>query len=118
MSSWHTLDRQPVQLPALAGHDDELWSALIELSALRPREWTLIGGQMVFLHAMEHGVAPPRVSTDLDVLVNARVVTGGVREFVVAISEVGFLLEGASPERLDHRVRSSRWGTPSPHRPY
>jgi hypothetical protein len=103
MSSWHTLDRQPVQLPALAGHDDELWSALIELSALRPREWTLIGGQMVFLHAMEHGVAPPRVSTDLDVLVNARVVAGGVREFVVAIEEVGFVLVGASPDGVAHR---------------
>lgn len=105
MSSWPIHDRELVQLPALTGHDDELWSALIELSALRPREWTLVGGQMVFLHAMEHGASPPRVSTDLDVLVNARVVTGGVREFVVAIEEVGFVLAGASPEGIAHRYR-------------
>ncbi|MCP4227901.1 MAG: hypothetical protein GY773_31530, partial [Actinomycetia bacterium] len=78
-------------LPTLAGHDDELWSALIELSELRPGEWTLVGGQMVFLHAMERGAPPPRVSTDLDVLVNARVVTGGVREFVAAIEARGFV---------------------------
>jgi predicted nucleotidyltransferase len=58
---------------------------------------------MVFLHAMEHGVEPPRVSTDLDVLVNARVVTGGVREFVKAIEAVGFQLVGTSPEGLAHR---------------
>jgi hypothetical protein len=103
MSSWPTVDRQPVRLPTLPGHDDELWAALIELSELRPGEWTLIGGQMVFLHAMEHGAQPPRVSTDLDVLVNARVVTGGVREFVAAIEAAGFALVGASPEGLAHR---------------
>lgn len=105
MSSWPTHDREPVRLPALAGQDGELWSALIELSALRRQEWTLVGGQMVFLHAIEHGVSPPRVSTDLDVLVNARVVTGGVREFVAAIEELGFVLAGASPEGIAHRYR-------------
>ncbi len=55
MSGWPIVDRDPVRLPTLAGHDDELWSALIELSELRPGEWTLVGGQMVFLHAMERG---------------------------------------------------------------
>ena len=105
MSSWPVLDREPIQLPALPGHDDELWAALIEVSELRPGEWTLVGGQMVFLHAIEHGVTPPRVSTDLDVLVNARVVTGGVREFVTAIEERGFVLTGASPEGIAHSPR-------------
>ena len=55
-----------VRLPTLAGHDDELWDTLIELSGVRPGEWTLIGGQMVFLHAIENGATPPRISTDLD----------------------------------------------------
>jgi len=105
MSDWPIVDREPVRLPTLPGHDDELWAALIELSELRPGEWTLIGGQMVFLHAMEHGAQPRRVSTDLDVLVNARVVTGGVREFVAAIEAVGFALVGASPEGLAHRYQ-------------
>ena len=90
MNGWPIVDREPVRLPTLPGHDDELWSALIELCDLRQGEWTLIGGQMVFLHAMEHGAQLPRVSTDLDVLVNARVVTGGVREFVAAIEAAGF----------------------------
>ncbi|MCP3877322.1 MAG: hypothetical protein GY701_02845 [Sulfitobacter sp.] len=78
---------------------------MIELTDLRPGEWTLVGGQMVFLHAMEHGITPPRVSTDLDVLVNARVVAGGVREFVAGIEEIGFELDGVSPEGLAHRYR-------------
>ncbi len=87
----------------LPGYDDELWLALIELSGLRGGEWTLIGGQMVFLHAMEHGVAAPRVSTDLDLLVNARMVVGGVSEFVAALEARGFVLEGVSPEGLANR---------------
>jgi len=60
---------------------------------------------MVFLHAVEHGASPPRVSTDLDVLVNARIVTGGVAGFVAAIEQRGFSLEGTSPEGLAHRYR-------------
>jgi hypothetical protein len=105
VTTWPVLDRDPVRLPTLPGHDDELWATLVELSELRPGEWTLIGGQMVFLHALEHAVSPPRVSTDLDVLVNARVVTGGVREFVAAIEHRGFALVGASPEGIAHRYR-------------
>lgn len=92
-----------MRLPTLPGHDDELWVALIELSAIGPTEWTLVGGQMVFLHAMEQGVDPPRVSADLDVLVNARVATGAVREFVSHIQAAGFELVGTSPEGIAHR---------------
>ena len=92
-------------LPALPGYDDALWDTLIELTELRPGERTLIGGQMVFLHAVEHGASPPRVSTDLDVLVNARIATGGVAGFVTAIELRGFGLEGPSPEGLGHRCR-------------
>ena len=58
---------------------------------------------MVFLHAMEHGATPPRVSTDLDVLVNVRVVAGGVREFVAGLESRSFELAGISPEGIAHR---------------
>ncbi len=105
MSAWPIVDREPVRLATLPGHDDQLWSALVELAGMGPGSWTLIGGQMVFLHAMEHGAAPPRVSTDIDVLVNVRVVTGGVRKFVAAIEVVGFELAGVSPEGIAHCYR-------------
>ena len=108
MKEWPVLEREPVELPALAGHDHTLWHALLELADLRSRAWTLIGGQMVFLHATEHGVTPPRVSADLDVLVNARVVTGAVRRFVRAIENRGFELEGASPRGVAHRYHRGR----------
>ena len=105
MTPWPVLDREPVRLRPLPGHDDELWSTLIELSHLHPGQWTLIGGQMVFIHAMEHGVQPPRMSTDLDVVVNARLVTGGVREFVRTITARGFEMAGFSIHGIAHRYR-------------
>ena len=53
-------------------------------------EWVLVGGQMVLLLAIEHGVAWPRVSVDLDVIVNARV-AASVRTFVTQIEGIGFV---------------------------
>lgn len=105
MSRWPIIEIEPIPLPVLAGHDEEMWSALIELSAVRAGEWTLVGGQMVLLHAVEAGRAIPRVSTDLDVLVNARIVAGGVRRFVAEIESLGFELAGMSPEGVAHRYR-------------
>ncbi len=75
MTAWPTVDRDSLLLPTLPGHNNALWETLIELAELRPGEWTLIGGQMVYLHAVEHGATPPRISTDLDVLVNARTIS-------------------------------------------
>lgn len=105
MSSWPVIDREPMRLPTLPGRDDQIWITLIELATVRPGGWTLIGGQMVLLHAIEHGAALPRISTDLDLLVNARVVAGGVREFVAAIEQRGFVVEGMSPEGVAHRYQ-------------
>lgn len=101
------VDCEPVRLPTLAGHDDELWNTLIRMSEISGH-WTLIGGQMVFLHAMEHGASPPRVSTDLDVLANARIAGRPVAAFAAGITDLGFELDGISPEGIAHRYRRSR----------
>ena len=37
--SWPVVDRTSVQLPTLPGHDDALWTTLIELSEVRPGDW-------------------------------------------------------------------------------
>ena len=105
MTPWPTVDRELLLLPALPGHGDSLWETLIELTELWSGEWTLIGGQMVHLHALENGETPPRISTDIDVLVNAGVVSGRVAEFVSAIESRGFNLEGSSPTGIAHRYR-------------
>jgi len=102
------VDREPVRLPTLAGHDDELWNTLIELSEVRPGEWTLIGGQMVFLHGIEHGAAPPRISADLDVLINARITGRPIAAFASGVEDLGFEMDGISPDGIAHRYRRNR----------
>ena len=102
------VEREPVRLPTLAGHDDELWDTLIELSEVRPGEWTLIGGQMVFLHAIENDATPPRISTDLDVLVNARITGRPIAAFAAGLENLGFEQDGISPEGIAHRYRRNR----------
>ncbi|MDE0320607.1 MAG: hypothetical protein OXI97_12080 [Acidimicrobiaceae bacterium] len=103
MNDRTVIEREPVELPVLPGIDDALWPALLELAEIQPRNWTLVGGQMVLLHALENGARLPRVSTDLDVLVNARVATSAVRDFVRALQERGFEPVGMSPEGVVHR---------------
>ena len=93
-----------IELPDFAGHADALWTALLDLGELVSSDWVLVGGQMVLLHAIEHGAMWPRVSMDLDVIVNARV-SAAVRGFVAEIEALGFVLDGMSPELLAHRYR-------------
>lgn len=89
------LDRPTLALPSIPGYNEALWETLLKLAGAEPRqEWTLIGGHMVLLHALEHDVEPTRLSTDIDVVVNARVVTGGIKSFVKTIESLGFSLVG------------------------
>lgn len=103
MNERTVIDREPIELPVLPGIEDALWLALLEFAEVQPNNWTLIGGQMVLLHALEKSAHLPRVSTDLDVLVNARVATRAVRDFVRALQERGFEPAGMSPEGVVHR---------------
>lgn len=64
----------------------------------------LVGGPMVLLHAVEHDSPLPRVSMDLDVIVNARV-QASVCGFVTESEALWFVLDGMSPELLAHRYR-------------
>lgn len=56
-------------------HDDisrSLWHAVADLADRMPGEWVLIGGLMVQLHALEHGITSVRATRDIDVLGQAR----------------------------------------------
>ena len=101
---WHQVDAL-VDLPVLSDVNGELWRTVVELCSVRPGTWTLIGGQMVLLHALEHRRKPPRVSPDLDVVVNARVLSGSIAAFVTAIEALEFKRAGASPDKFGHRYR-------------
>ncbi len=106
--SWPVVNRQPVLLAPLTALQLDLWHTVLDLAEAMPQRWTLIGGQMVLLHALEHGVAPPRVSTDLDALVNVRAVANSIPTFVDALTAMGFVEDGISPENLAHRYRREK----------
>lgn len=61
--------------------EHRLWRTVLELADRQPEGWTLVGAQMVMLHAWEHGVVPSRTSRDLDVLVNIKALAGGTQQF-------------------------------------
>ena len=63
-----------IELPDFAGHASDLWNALIDIGQSTHVDWVLVGGQMVLLHAIEQNAPWPRISMDLDVIVNARIV--------------------------------------------
>lgn len=92
----------------LRAEDDVLqstWDAVIELARCQPMGWTLIGAQMVALHAFERDRVPPRRSMDADVLVNVRVLQDGTRRVADTLSSVGFAFDGSDPFGVGHRFR-------------
>ena len=113
MSDRPRLDRPTLALPSIPGYNEALWETLLQLAGTEPQqEWTLIGGQMVLLHALQHDVEPTRLSTDIDVVINARVVTGGIQSFVKTLESLGFSLVGVSPEGIANRCPSTSCRTP------
>ncbi len=61
-----------VDLGALPAIQVRMWHALLDLSEHLPGQWTLVGGQMVALHAAERGVDMGRTTTDVDALLDIR----------------------------------------------
>jgi hypothetical protein len=61
-----------VPLPAMSPAQEQGWRVLLDLGTVLPDGWCLIGGQMVWLFAAEHGVDPPRATDDVDVVIDLR----------------------------------------------
>ncbi len=88
--------------------DDEqtqrLWAALGDLAEHLPGEWTLIGGLMVQLHAVEHGMTDVRATVDIDILGQARP-QGALSAIDAALRGEGFELLGPDLDGYAHRYR-------------
>jgi hypothetical protein len=102
-------DKKPmIVFPERDPRIGELWEALLELAAEHPDGWTLVGAQMVFLHALEHQANPPRYSADLDIVVDVRVLQRGVRIVAETLERLGYEFSGANIADIGHRfVRGS-----------
>jgi hypothetical protein len=101
-----------IELPLLPPPVDELWHALLDLGDQLDVPWALIGGQMVLLHAIEHGQIPPQVSQDGDVIADIRAVPGALTQVVSGLERLGFALQSISADGLAHRY--TRTAEPRP----
>ncbi len=97
------MSRLTITLPPLAHPVDELWHVLLDLAETLRTPWTLVGGQMVLLHALEHGQVPPQISQDGDIVANVRAARDAIGQVVAALQTAGFTVDGMSPDGLAHR---------------
>lgn len=83
-----------------------LWHATSELAEALPRgSWTLIGAQMVFLLAYEHGLPIGRTSGDVDLMMDVRAMTRATRQASQVLKRLGYELEPPTPDGRGHRFR-------------
>ena len=97
-----------IQLGNVPAGQQAAWQALFELHALFPQHWVLVGGQNVYLHAIERGAAIVRPTTDADTGLDLRARPHILRDFTATLVDMGFASAGQSPEGHEHRwVRGS-----------
>jgi hypothetical protein len=82
---------------------EQSWKVLFQLSEARPRDWCLLGGQMMYLLAVEAGRTLPRPTDDVDVVVDVRARQGSTEWLAAWLLSKGLELEGISPEGIGHR---------------
>jgi len=92
----------------------EGWEVLLDIAVDFPTGWCLVGGQMVWLHALEHGINPPRATEDVDVVVDVRADRAGIRRVCAWLTARNFALEGINAEGIGHRYL--RAASPGPGR--
>ena len=79
-----------------------LWNMIAEMTERLPGGWVLIGGLMVQLHAVEHGVIDVRATRDIDVLGQARP-PGALAAIDAALRSDGFALHDPDLDGYGYR---------------
>jgi hypothetical protein len=97
---------KPIEMPPLVGQLAEIWRALVQLAeAAGELRWTVVGGQMVMLHGLEHGTTPNRISNGIDAAVDVRADPHAVAKLVRVLTSLGFENAGVSPDGHAYRYR-------------
>lgn len=92
-----------IEIPDLGEQFHEMWIELVQLAAMPPAPWVLIGAHMVAIHGWKRGREPIRPSRDADILVNARAIADGTARMSEALIDRDYKLDGISPEGIGHR---------------
>lgn len=86
------------------------WDVVLDVASVPDFEgsWTLIGGQMVYLHALESSRELHRPTRDADLLVNVRLLPDSTERLSRTLIDLGFQLSGPSPSGEAHRFERGR----------
>lgn len=79
-----------IVIPQLADAQLESWLALTRIAEKIPNDWILIGGQMVQLHCWERKFVSPRVTSDVDAVLNVISKPSILEVFTKVLDELGF----------------------------
>ncbi len=97
-----------ITLPALDAPLTEALATLLALDRTVAEPWTLVGGLMVMLHAVEHGVPFSRATSDADVAVGVFTHRAALQHVTRALRDLGFADATPTPLASDAPL-SYRW---------
>ncbi|PZF66086.1 hypothetical protein DEI81_00110 [Curtobacterium sp. MCBD17_013] len=89
--------------PALAPAQAAAWHALFDAYERLPRDWILVGGQMVQSLCWERGSASARPTQDADVALDVRARPQILWDLTRVLADLGFEPDGTSFEGHQHR---------------
>ena len=81
----------------------EGWHLLFDLAEIDDADWLLVGGQMVYLLAIENGVEPVRATDDIDLAVDVRAKPGATEWLSQWLVSRGLDIESVSADGIGHR---------------
>lgn len=93
----------PISLPAMLAEQQEAWQAVFEIHSAMPHGWVLVGGQAVYLHAVERNAPFVRPTKDADMALNVRAYPKMLHDFTSLLVELNFESAGESLEGHQHR---------------
>jgi len=92
-----------IQLRGLLPAAEQGWLTLFELAEESDSDWVLVGGQMIYLLAEEHGAQLPRATDDMDVVVDVRTRPGATGWLAAWLMDRGFEQGDISADGICHR---------------
>lgn len=97
-----------IDLPAMPAEQQEAWQAVFQIYDGMPSGWVLVGGQAVYLHAVERNAPSVRATTDADFALDIRAYPQMLHNFTALLQDLGFESAGESLEGHQHRwIRGS-----------
>ena len=94
-----------INVPPFTGAQHASWEALIEIAEDLGDDWALVGGQMVMLHALDSPSVVPRVSRDVDVVMDLRASPKSLARAHTALTAHGFEQQLSMSTGLGHRYK-------------